>query len=106
MSQSTKELKERHVIPKDLTWDLEAIFATDELWEQECKQLQADIPALTDFQGKLAESAEAFYELFTLQDKLSERLGKLYTYARMRYDQDTTTSFYQALQTQEIGRAS
>jgi len=100
MSQSTKELKERHEIPKDLTWDLEAIFATDELWEQECKQLQADIPALTDFQGKLAESAEAFYELFTLQDKLSERLGKLYTYARMRYDQDTTNSFYQALQTQ------
>src|SRR5690625_2760368 len=100
MSQSTKELKERHEIPKELTWDLEAIFETDEQWEKECKQLQADIPALTDFQGKLAESAETFFDLFTLQDKLSERLGKLYTYARMRYDQDTTNSFYQALQTQ------
>lgn len=100
MSQTTKELKSRDEIPKELTWDLEAIFATDELWEQEFKQLQDDIPALAKYQGKLADSAEVFYELFKLQDELSERLGKLYTYARMRYDQDTTNSFYQAQQTQ------
>src|SRR5699024_3358184 len=31
------------------------------------------------------------------QDKISERLGKLYTYAHMRYDQDTTNSAYQAM---------
>src|SRR5699024_4604456 len=30
-------------------------------------------------------------------DKLSERLGKLFTYAHMRYDQDTTNSKYQAM---------
>src|SRR5690625_7577077 len=71
MSQSTKELKERHEIPKELTWDLEAIFETDEQWEKECKLLQADIPALTEFQGKLAESAETFFDLFTFQDKFS-----------------------------------
>lgn len=100
MSQSQKKLKERHEIPKDLTWDLEAIFETDELWEKEYKQLQADIPALTEFQGKLSESADTFYELLTLQDKISEQLGKLYTYTHMRYDQDTTNSFYQALQSQ------
>ena len=100
MSKTTKELKSRNEIPKERTWDLEAIFATDELWEQEFKKLQEDIPALADYQGKLSESAESLYGLFKLQDELSERLGKLYTYARMRYDQDTTNSFYQAQQTQ------
>src|SRR5690625_1087920 len=100
MSNTTKELKSRDEISKELTWDLEAIFATDDLWEKEFKKLQEDIPALAKYQGKLSESAEVFYELFKLQDELSERLGKLYTYARMRYDQDTTNSFYQAQQTQ------
>src|SRR5699024_2685652 len=37
------------------------------------------------------------YDLFQFQDKISERLGKLYTYAHMRYDQDTTNSTYQAM---------
>ena len=98
MTKPTKKLRERNEIPTELTWDLEKIFATDELWEQEYKQLQEDIPAVTKFQGKLSDSADVFYELFKLQDELSERLGKLYTYARMRYDQDTTNSFYQAQQ--------
>src|SRR5690625_870129 len=74
MSKTTKELKSRNEIPKERTWDLEAIFATDELWEQEFKKLQEDIPALADYQGKLSESAESLYGLFKLQDELSERL--------------------------------
>src|SRR5690625_779338 len=98
MGKTTKELKSRNEIPKELTWDLEAIFETDELWEDELKKLQEDIQSITKYQGKLSESAVTLYELFKLQDELSERLGKLYTYARMRYDEDTTNSFYQAQQ--------
>lgn len=46
---------------------------------------------------RLRESADSLYNVLNLQDELSERLGKLFTYAHMRYDQDTTNSFYQAL---------
>lgn len=98
MSKTKKELKARNQIPEELTWDLEAIFATDEQWEKEYKQIEADIPKITTYQGDLSTSADVLYDLFQLQDALSERLGKLYTYARMRYDQDTTNSFYQAQQ--------
>src|SRR5690625_4127307 len=100
MGKATKELKSRNEIPKELTWDLEAIFATDDLWEEEYKKIQEDIPSISEFQGKVAESAQTLYEVFKLQDEISERLGKLYTYARMRYDEDTTNSFYQAQQSQ------
>src|SRR5699024_3833308 len=97
MTEMTKELPKREEVPVELTWDLESIFATNELWEEEFKQLQADIPKIKEFQGKLGESADTLYELFQFQDKISQRLGKLYTYAHMRYDQDTTNDFYQAL---------
>lgn len=100
MEQKTKELPKRSEVPVDKTWRLEDIFADDEAWTKEFKQLQADIPKIKEFQGKLGESADTLYEMLQLQDHLSERAGKLYTYAHMRYDQDTTNSHYQAMNSQ------
>src|SRR5699024_8580533 len=91
-------MPERKDIPEEYTWKLEDIFATDELWEKELTALTEDIPKITEYQGTLASSAEKIYEVFQLQDAFSERLSKLYTYARMRYDQDTANSKYQTMQ--------
>src|SRR5690625_2637682 len=96
-NQTTKELKARKDVPEELTWRLEDIFSTDEAWEKELKQLQGDISEIDQFQGKLAESADTLFALLKKQDELSSRLSKLYTYAHMRYDQDTTNAFYQGL---------
>ncbi|MBU5468518.1 oligoendopeptidase F [Virgibacillus sp. MSJ-26] len=97
MAKSTKELQTRNEVPEERTWKLEDIFATDDLWEEELESLRKDIPEILSFKGKVAESADTLYDVLKLQDNLSERLGKLYTYAHMRYDEDTTNSFYQAL---------
>lgn len=100
MAKAAKELPKRSEIPVESTWKLEDIFETDELWQEEFKKLQEDIPKVENYQGKLAESADNLYDLLQLQDEISERLGKLYAYAHMRYDQDTTNSFYQGLNAQ------
>lgn len=97
MTKVTKELPSRSDIPEELTWNLEDIFATDELWEEELNELINDIPKIEKYKGTLGSSAQHLYDLFQLQDQLSERIGKLYTYARMRYDEDTTNSFYQSI---------
>ncbi|WP_047985905.1 oligoendopeptidase F [Ornithinibacillus californiensis] len=97
MAKATKELQSRNEVPVERTWRLEDIFATDEAWEEELNSLKQDIPQVAEYQGKVADSAESLYNVLKLQDELSARLGKLYTYAHMRYDQDTTNSFYQAL---------
>lgn len=96
MAETTKTLQKRSEVPAERTWRLEDIFATDEAWEKELKQLQNDLPKMKEMQGELT-TAENVYKVLQLQDELSERLGKLYTYAHMRYDQDTTDSFYQAM---------
>lgn len=97
MAGNTAALPKREEIPKDKTWDLEDIYATDQDWEQEFKEIKEMLPKLKDYKGKLSESAETLYELLQYQDEISKKLGKLYTYAHMRYDQDTTNSFYQGL---------
>src|SRR5699024_12723418 len=52
VGKSTKEIKKRSEIPEELTWKLEDIFATDEQWEEEFKQLQTDIPKIGEFQDR------------------------------------------------------
>src|SRR5690625_2740729 len=93
----TTEIPKRDEVPEELTWNLENIFATDDLWEEEFESLQTDIPKIKEFQHTLAESSEHLYRLLKYQDEISERLGKLYTYSHMRYDQDTTNAFYQTM---------
>jgi oligoendopeptidase F len=94
---AVKKLPTRSEIKTEDTWRLEDIFESDKAWEKEYEQVKAALPKLADFKGKLGESANTLYEALTYQDKVMERLGKLYTYAHMKYDQDTTNSSYQAL---------
>jgi len=94
---AVKKLPVRDEVGTENTWRLEDIFAVDEQWEKEFNEVKGLIPSVQEYQGKLGESAEQLYSALQLQDKLLERLGRLYTYAHMRYDQDTTNSFYQGL---------
>ncbi|WP_044893499.1 oligoendopeptidase F [Bacillus alveayuensis] len=94
---AVKKLPKREEINKEYTWRLEDIFATDEEWEKEFQEVKQAIPKIAEYKGKLGESAEILFEALKYQDQVMERLERLYTYAHMRYDQDTTNSFYQGL---------
>lgn len=92
---SVKTLPLRSEIDVNDTWRLEDIFATDEAWNQEFAEIKELIPTINKYVGKLANDAETLFEMLQLQDHLLERMGKLYAYSHMRYDQDTTNSLYQ-----------
>ncbi|KGP74348.1 oligoendopeptidase F [Pontibacillus yanchengensis] len=94
-----KELPKRDEIPEERTWRLEDIFSNDEEWNEEFEAVKQLTPSITEYQGKLHESADTLYNLLTLQDEVANRVGKLFTYAHMRYDQDTTNSHYQEMNT-------
>ncbi|CAM4091805.1 oligopeptidase PepB [Bacillus manliponensis] len=93
----TKTLPPRSEVEEKYTWRLEDIFKTDADWENEFQEIKGVIPKLAEYKGKLGDSAAALLEALQYEDEVSMRLGKLYTYAHMRYDQDTTNSTYQAL---------
>jgi len=97
--KTTKALPARSEIKIEDTWNLEAIFSTDQEWEQEFKSIQADLVNIGEYQGTLDQSAEQLYRVLQVQDGILERLGKLYSYSHMKYDQDTTNSTYQGMDT-------
>lgn len=98
-----KSLPTRKDVPTEYTWRLEDIFATDEQWEEEFQAIAALLPKFSEYKGKLGESAETLYEALQYRDHVLLRLGKLYAYAHMRHDEDTTNSLYQGFESRAEG---
>ena len=97
MATDVNQLPERKDIAVEDTWRLEDIFATDQAWEDEFKDIQDSLPKGEQYKGKLGESADVLWNALQFQDGITERLGRLYTYSHMRYDQDTGNTFYQGM---------
>lgn len=97
MVGQTKSLPKREDIPAEEKWHLEAIYETDEDWEREFQEVKDLLPNMSQYKGKLGESADTLYDALQLEDEITMKLGKLFTYAHMRSDEDTTNSFYQGL---------
>ncbi|MEK4199313.1 oligoendopeptidase F [Cytobacillus sp. FSL K6-0265] len=94
---TVKKLPTRNEVPVEETWRLEDIFASDDDWTKEFNEVKELSTEAGKYKGTLHESAEALYDVLQYQDHLLSRIVKLFTYARMRYDQDTTNATYQSL---------
>ncbi len=90
-------LKKREDIPTEYTWDLSTIFVRDEDWEQGFQSIQNRLPELEALKGTLAQSGQALLKVLQKRDEIAEALERLYTYASMRKDEDTTNSTYQGM---------
>lgn len=96
-TETANKVLTRGEVPAELTWRLEDIFATNEEWNKEFDEVSKLAEQAAQFQGTLNEGPQALLKALTFRDGISERLQRLYTYAHMRYDQDTTNSTYQAM---------
>ena len=50
-----KTLPHRSEVLIEETWDLESIFRSAKHWEQACQDVEAKLPDMKKYQGKLAE---------------------------------------------------
>lgn len=89
--------KKRSDIPKEYTWDLESIYAHNEDWERDFQMIQQKLPELAALQGTLAQSGEALLRVLQKRDEIYQTVERLYVYASMRKDEDTTNSTYQGM---------
>lgn len=88
------------------TWDLTTIFATDQDWETERSSLEAAIKAAQDHAGHLLDSASSLLMITETSLELLRRLEKLYVYASMKNDEDTTLALYQEMEAKAVALSS
>lgn len=92
MSENRSHLDEKY------TWDLTSVFPTDEAWEEELAELATDVEATQNLAGHLLDSSDSLFQTTETYMGLMRRLEKLYVYASMKNDEDTTVAYYQELQ--------
>lgn len=88
------------------TWDLTTIFPTDEAWETAFSELSEYLGKEKAFQGKLGSSSDILLEALLLDSEIDELLGKVYVYAHLKHDEDTTNAKYTAFEQRAATLAS
>lgn len=88
----------RSHIDEKYKWDLRTVFATDDAWEAELAKLDAGLEDAKKYKGHLTQSSKNLLTMTEHYLDLSRRLEKVYVYASMKNDQDTTVAKYQEYQ--------
>lgn len=91
------EVKDRKDIDVKDTWNLESIYANNELWEEDYAALEKDAAEFAKLKGAIEADVSKIPAVLDAYYELHRRLSKLSVYARMRFDQDTTDSTYQTM---------
>lgn len=96
VSQTTAQSKERSEIPVEKTWKLEDLYPSDKAWQIAKESIESRFDDIAKFKGQLASSSQKLAECLTLASDIQKELGRLYSYAQMKSDQDTRNSQYLA----------
>lgn len=90
--------KERCEIEEEYTWDLTKIFKNNDEYIKSLNDVRGEIGKITSFKGKILESSETLLSFLELSDELERKLYKLYYYAHLKLDEDTTNTTSQELE--------
>ncbi|KAA1042594.1 oligoendopeptidase F [Macrococcus equipercicus] len=80
------------------TWDLTKIFPSDAAFEEAFKEVESYLGREEEVKGTLAQSAQQLLNGLLLETEIDEKLGKVYVYAHLKHDQDTSNDTYTAME--------
>lgn len=95
--EEMKKVLSREDIPAEDKWAIEDLYASDALWEAELNTVAADQAAISGFEGKLGQSAEALYAYLETVEKSELKASKLGNYCMRKSDEDTRNATYLAM---------
>lgn len=91
-----KVLRNRNEIDEKYKWRLEDIYENEEMWEEDFQKVKELLAEIAGFKGKI-NTAENLHSVLMLNDRIGMSLGKIFSYARMRRDENNTNARYQSL---------
>lgn len=79
------------------TWDLTTIFESDEAFETALKDVEKYLDSAEKFKGGI-DSKEMLLEALETEREISVAVRKVYIYAHLKHDQDTSNDKYTAME--------
>ena len=91
-----EKLLKRSEVPVKDTWKLEDIYPSNQAWEDGLKRLSVLSDGIVAYRGKLGDR-ESLLKALDLSTEAERLADSLYTYARMRRDEDNANALYQGM---------
>lgn len=95
--------EKRSDVPKEYTWAVEDLYASDDEWRQDLEKIKGTIPRIETYQGKLGESADNLLDFLKLQDEIAVLIDRFANYSMRKADEDTKNTTYQGFKDQTTG---
>lgn len=74
------------------TWDLTPLFADDDAWEAEFRLLESDYKAVSEFRGKVGDSADTLLAALEFEKSIDIRIESLNQYVALRTTEDSSNA--------------
>ncbi len=89
-----KEAQARETMDPAYQWDLSSIYAQDEDFEKDLANFSQHLDRLAPYQRQLHEGEDQVISALEVLLEISRQLERLYVYAHLKHDQDTTNAKY------------
>ena len=90
-------MKERKDIDKQYTWDLEVIYSSNKDLDRDYDKVKKLIKELSGYEDKMIDNSDNFYNTICLSFEIERLIDKLYSYANLSFDLDTSNNKCQEL---------
>ena len=90
-------MKNRKDIDEQYKWDLEAIYSSNNDFEDDYNYVKSMIDELSLYENDMLLNSDNFYKTICLSFKIERVIEKLYSYANLSFDLDTSNNDYQEL---------
>jgi oligoendopeptidase F len=86
----------RSDIPDSDKWDLTHLFADVSKWQEDFAWVQRTYPRITEWKGKVGQSAKTLAEVLEFEKELDLKLERLYHFASLQLAEDSANNDYLA----------
>ncbi len=92
-----EKVLERSEVKKEDTWDVESIYRSIKDWQEDYDDCRSKITNLEEQKDTFLKDSKHFKDFILLSDNVERQLEKIYVYANLRNNEDTTNTTYQEL---------
>ena len=85
-----RSIPPRSEVPPGDTWDLTPLYPRDEAWEKDFRELQAGYGMISNFGGRVGESAATLRDALEFEKGVDLRFERLTQYAALRVAEDAS----------------
>ena len=92
-----KELLTRDQVKVEDTWNVNDVYESESLWEDDIARVNKELEEVVKYQGKVCDSAANLLKVLELTAATEERLEKAYFYSARLFDQDQSNTKHRSM---------